>query len=94
MVAPLFLIALLWGRYDWRRLFRAGTVTWRIGPVRRTIPMAMLASGLLLVAMGAGTIWIGLAGDAMSPSSYWAAVIALRLQEAGQAIQAVAAALT
>ncbi|MBI3671860.1 MAG: cytochrome c biogenesis protein CcdA [Rhizobiales bacterium] len=86
MVAPLFLIALLWARYDWRRLLRAGTLTWRIGPLRRTIPAAMLASGLLLVAMGIGTIWIGLTYDAMSPSSYWAIAVALNLQEAGQAI--------
>ena len=39
MVAPLFVISLLWERFDWRssRLFRPRTVTWRLGPVRRTI---------------------------------------------------------
>ncbi|MDP9485822.1 MAG: cytochrome c biogenesis protein CcdA [Actinomycetota bacterium] len=39
MVAPLFLISLLWERYDWRssRLFRPRTFAYRIGPFRRTI---------------------------------------------------------
>jgi cytochrome c biogenesis protein CcdA len=86
MVAPLFLIAVLWERHDWRRLFRHNTITWHIGPVRRTIPLAMLASGALLITMGAGTIWIGLRSDGMSPSSHWAILVALRLQEAGRAI--------
>ena len=87
MVAPLFLISLLWERYDWRSsaLFRTRTVTWRIGPVRRTIPIAMLASGLLLLAMGAGTLWVGFAYDGMAPSSHWATAFALSLQRYGQA---------
>lgn len=88
MVAPLFLISLLWERYDWRSsgLFRTRTVTWRVGPLKRTIPVAALASGLLLVAMGIGTLWIGLAYDAMAPSSHWAAAFALRLQHYGQIV--------
>lgn len=86
MITPLFLIALLWERYDWRRFLRSGTVTWRIGPVRRTIPWAMLASGLLLAAMGLWAIWIGLFNDSMSPTSYWAMAMSLTLQETGRAI--------
>jgi cytochrome c biogenesis protein CcdA len=86
MVAPLFLIALLWSSYDWRRLFQLKPVTWRIGPVHRTLPVAMLASGILLVAMGLATIWVGLISDSMASSSYWAMLIAVRLQQAGQAI--------
>ncbi|MGH2727658.1 MAG: cytochrome c biogenesis CcdA family protein, partial [Actinomycetota bacterium] len=47
MVAPLFLISLLWERYDWRssRLFRPRSFSWRIGPLRRTISGTNLASG-------------------------------------------------
>ncbi len=88
MVAPLFVISLLWERYDWRSssLFRPRDIRWRIGPMARTIPVAMLASGLLLVAMGIGTLWIGLAYDAMAPSSHWAAAFALRLQHYGQVV--------
>lgn len=88
MVAPLFLISLLWEQYDWRssRLFHLGAVTWRLGPLKRTISVTMLASGLLLIAMGAGTLWIGLAYDAMSPSSHWAVALVLRLQHYGQVI--------
>lgn len=86
MVAPLFVIALLWSSYDWRRLFQLKPITWRIGPVRRTLPVAMLASGILLVAMGLATIWVGLTSDSMANSSYWAMLIAVRLQQGGQAI--------
>ncbi len=88
MVAPLFVVALLWERYDWRssRLFRGGTVRWRIGPVSRTLPAAMLASGVLLVVMGGATLWIAFSYDAMTPSSHWAAEFALRLQHYGQIV--------
>jgi cytochrome c biogenesis protein CcdA len=86
MVAPLFAIAVLWSSYDWRRLFQLKPITWRIGPLSRTLPVAMLASGVLLVAMGLATIWVGLTSDSMASSSYWAMLVALRLQQAGQAI--------
>jgi hypothetical protein len=86
MVAPLFAIALLWSSYDWRRLFQLKPITWRIGPLRRTLPVAMLASGVLLVTMGIATIWVGLTSDSMASSSYWAMLIAVRLQQAGRAI--------
>ena len=88
MVAPLFLISLLWERHDWRssRLFRARTVTWRMGPLKRSISMTAVVSGLLLVAMGVGTLWIGLAYDAMAPSSYWATAFAVWLQHYGQIV--------
>ena len=86
MVAPLFTVSLLWERYDWQssRLFRGGMVSWRIGPIRRTLPMVMLISGLLLIAMGGATLWIAFAYDAMAPSSHWAAEFALLLQHYGQ----------
>jgi len=50
MVAPLFVISLLWDRYDWRssRLFRPRTITWRLGPLRRTISGSAVASAVLL----------------------------------------------
>jgi cytochrome c biogenesis protein CcdA len=88
MVAPLFVVALLWERYDWRssRLFRGGTVRWRIGPVSRTLPVTMVASGTLLIIMGGATLWVAFAYDAMAPSSHWAAEFALRLQHYGQIV--------
>ena len=88
MVAPLFVIALLWERYDWRSssLFRPRNIRWRIGPVARTIPLSMLASGLLLVVMGLATSWIGLAYDSMPASGGWSAVVAARLLHYGQII--------
>lgn len=88
MVAPLFVISLLWDRYDWKssRLFRPRSLTWRIGPLRRTITGTNLASGILLVAMGAGTLWIGLATEAMPASRGWQARFSARLQHYGNVI--------
>ena len=88
MVAPLFVISLFWERYDWRssRLFRPRSVSWRIGPLRRTVSMSALASGLLLALIGSAAIWIGLAYDSMPSPSGWSAMIAVRLQHYGQAI--------
>lgn len=88
MVAPLFTVSVLWERHDWRssRLFRGGMVSWRIGPLKRTLPVAMLISGLLLTAMGGATLWIAFAYDAMAPSSHWAAEFALLLQHYGQVV--------
>lgn len=75
MAAPLFLLALLWDRFDLgrRRWLRGRAV--RVGPLR--LHTTMLASGLLFVAIGVlflafqGTAglpgWLGL-GDTTDPS--------------------------
>ncbi len=88
MVAPLFAISLLWERYDWRssRLFRPRSFTYRIGPVRRTITGTSLASGLLLALMGAATLYVGLAYDAMPASEGWQARLSVQLQSYGKAV--------
>jgi cytochrome c-type biogenesis protein len=85
MVAPLFLIALWWERHDWTasRLFQPCSFTWRIGPVRRTVTGVGAASGLLLVAMGAATIWIARTGSPMAPPGGWQARLSAWLQHAG-----------
>lgn len=86
MVAPLFVISLLWERYDWRssRLFRPRSITWRLGRLQRTISASALATGGLLGLMGVATIWVGLAYDAMPGSGDWAATMSVRLQRYGQ----------
>lgn len=88
MVAPLFAISLLWERFDWRssRLFRPRSFAWRLGSLRRTITATGLASGLLLAAMGAGMVWIGLAGEAMPTPAGWQAQWAGQLQHYGKRI--------
>ena len=88
MVAPLFLISLLWERYDWRssRLFRPRTFTYRIGPFGRTIAGTSLASGLLLGFMGAVTLYVGLAYDSMPASTGWQANLSADLEHYGRAI--------
>lgn len=86
MVVPLFLISLLWESRDWSssRLFRPRTFTYGIGPLRRTITGTSFASGVLLALMGAATLWVGLAYDAMPAQSGWQATLSVRLQHYGQ----------
>lgn len=88
MVAPLFVISVLWERRDWRssRLFRPRSFTWRIGPIRRTISGTSLASGILLSLMGVATAWIAFTGSAMPASSGWLATVAARVQHYGRVI--------
>ena len=86
MVAPLFVISLLWERLDLRRsrLLRPRSFTWRVGRLRRTITGTALLSGVLLAVMGAGTLYIGLAGDAMPSASGWQADVSAELQHYGK----------
>jgi cytochrome c-type biogenesis protein len=88
MVAPLFVISLLWDRYNWRssRLFRPRSVTWHIGSLHRTIGWADAASALLLGVMGAASVWVGLDGNAMPGPSGWQATSTVILQHLGKAV--------
>ena len=88
MVAPLFVIALLWDRYDWRasRLFRPRAFTWRLGPFTRTLTATGMASGILLALIGGGMLWIGAAYSSMPPLADWQEQFAVGLQHVGQVI--------
>lgn len=88
MVAPLFVISLLWDRFDWRssRLFRARSLTWRLGPLCRQISGSALASGALLALMGGATLAIGVTSDAMPASNGWQAEASSSLQHYGKLI--------
>jgi cytochrome c-type biogenesis protein len=88
MVAPLFVISLVWERYEGRArtLFRPRTFTWRIGPVQRTLNRTQLASGLLLLVLAMTMIWIGLTLTSMFRLTGWQAALAFGLQHVGSAI--------
>jgi len=88
MVAPLFLIALLWDHYDWRasRLFRPRSFPWRLVPFTRTLTSTGLASGILLAFIGGGMLWIGLAYRSMPPLADWQIQLSAGLQHFGQVI--------
>jgi cytochrome c biogenesis protein CcdA len=88
MVAPLFIISLLWERFDWRssRLFHPRSFTWKLGRVRRTISATNLASGLLLLLMAVAMIWAGFAYGSMQTLTGWQAAFAVGLQHAGRVI--------
>lgn len=88
MVAPLFVMSLLWERFDWAssRLMKPRGFTYGVGRLRRTITGTALASGLLLAAMGAATLYIGLASDAMPSGTGWQADVSARLQHYGKIV--------
>ncbi|MGI8746849.1 MAG: cytochrome c biogenesis CcdA family protein [Deinococcus sp.] len=89
MVIPLFVIALLWERRDWRksRLFKPRTFTWQLGRLKRSVTGTNLASAVLLGLMGAVAIWIGFTQDAMSiGTSGWQANLTVILQAIGRQI--------
>jgi cytochrome c biogenesis protein CcdA len=88
MVGPLFAVSLLWERRDWRasRLYRPGSVTWRVGSLRRTVSVANLASGVLLTAMGAWMLWAAFFTDGMTPSRGWQLRLSARLQHYGSEV--------
>src|SRR5207237_4380816 len=88
MVAPLFLIAVLWDRRDWRKscLFRPRSFTWHVGPLKRRISGTNLTSGVLLALIGAATVWIALTGPSMPSGNGWQAVLSARLQHYGKVI--------
>ena len=85
MVAPLFVLSLLWEKFDWRssRLFRSRSFSYRLGPLKRTITGTNLASGLLLFLIGVGMIWIGLTSDGMAAATGWQAEFFVWLQHYG-----------
>ncbi|MEJ7800688.1 MAG: cytochrome c biogenesis CcdA family protein [Ilumatobacter sp.] len=87
MVAPLFVISLLWDRFDWQssRIFQPRQFTIAIGRYRRSLPGYALASGLLLTAMGAASIVIAFTGAGMSTTG-WQARLSLTLQQAGRSV--------
>ena len=85
MVAPLFVMALLWEAVDWRArgLFRPRRISYRLGPFQRTIGVTDLASGVLLVVLGVVAAAIGISGQSTPAGGGWQAMLALWLQQVG-----------
>ncbi len=86
MVAPLFVISLLWEHYDWKssRLFHPRSFTWQLGPLRHTLSVTNLLSGLLLLFMGGAMIWVGVTSTAMPTPAGWQAMFFVWLQHIGR----------
>lgn len=72
MVAPLTAVALVWDRRDWgtTRLLGGRTVSWRLGGLRRRVPLSSLLSGALLVAMGVLTVVLAFARPSMATDGW------------------------
>jgi cytochrome c-type biogenesis protein len=88
MVAPLFLISLLWEHFDWKasRLFHPRLLTWHLGPLQRTLSVTNLASGLLLLGLAGVMIWVGFTARATAALSGWQATFFVWLQHVGRVI--------
>lgn len=88
MVAPLFVISLLWDRADWKAhgMFRKRTITYRLGSWQRTLTTTNLATAILLGILGIAMIWIGLTTTSMATLTGWQASFAYQLQHVGQVI--------
>lgn len=72
MTFPLFLIALLWDRFNWGEspLLRGRRFAFRLLGRRVAVHSTALASGVLLMAMGLVAFYVALSGDTM-PSTGW-----------------------
>ena len=90
MVAPLFVMALLWEAVDWRArgMFRPRLISYRVGTLQRTIGVTDLASGVLLVVVGVVAAAIGITGQSTPVGGGRQAMLAVWLQQAGASVTA------
>src|SRR3989442_3514593 len=81
MVFPLFVIALLWDRFNWgeSRLLKGKRFSLSVFGRRLALHSTALASGLILIAMGVVVITIAFRGNAM-PSSGWQLSLSAHVQ--------------
>src|SRR6266700_3702690 len=77
MVAPLAVLALVWERRDWgsSRLLAGRLVRVGFGRLAREMPLGSVASGVVLIGMGAVTLVTAVTGPSM-PSSGWRVSVA------------------
>lgn len=78
MVLPLFVIAVLWDRFDWggSRLFAGAGIRLRLGAHERVVQPVAVLGGVLLIAIGGLILQSAVTGPAMSPTGWQAAMTA------------------
>src|SRR5438132_3230067 len=88
MVFPLFVIALLWDRFDWgeSKLLKGKRFSLTVFGRRLALHSTALASGLILAAMGVAVIVIAFRGNAM-PSSGWQLSLSAHVQHYAHVIK-------
>src|SRR5712692_1739192 len=88
MVFPLFVLALLWDRFDWgeSRLLRGKRFSVAVFGRRLALHSTAVASGLILIAMGVVVIVIAFQGNAM-PSSGWQLSLSAHVQHYAHVIK-------
>src|SRR5713226_7073942 len=94
MVFPLFVIALLWDRFNWgeSRLLKGKRFSLRFFGRRLVLHSTALASGLILIAMGAFVLVIAFRGNSM-PSSGWQLSLSAHVQHYAHVVKTWAHAL-
>ena len=94
MVFPLFLIALLWDRFDCgeSRLLRGKRLTFGLLGRQVRVHTTALASGLILIAMGVFTVVVAFRGASM-PTDGWQVELSARLQHWAHLVQSGAGVL-
>ncbi|MEO6714409.1 MAG: cytochrome c biogenesis CcdA family protein [Mycobacteriales bacterium] len=87
MVAPLFVLAVLWDRFDLgrRRLVAGRTVTVRVRRRVFTRDLPTVLSGMTMLAIGLLTVRLGAAGDGMT-SSGWQRTLSASVQHVAHSI--------
>lgn len=94
MVFPLFVIALLWDRFNWgeSRLLKGKRFSLRVFGRQLALHSTALASGLILIAMGIVVIVIAFHGNSM-PSSGWQLSLSARVQHYAHLVEVWAGSL-
>ena len=94
MVFPLFVIALLWDRFNWgeSRLLAGKRLSFAVFGRRLSVHTTALASGLILIAMGVVVTVIAFRGNAM-PSSGWQLSLSAHVQHYAHLIKVWAGSL-
>lgn len=82
MVFPMFMLALVWDRFNWgeSRLLRGRTLRLRAGGRHASVHSTALLSGGLLVGMGLFTLVVAAQGKSMQGSGGWQGSLSAQLQ--------------
>ncbi len=88
MVAPLFVISLLWESYDWSKLslFRSRTIHLTLKSYQYTIAFTDFAAAIVIFLLGILMIWVGFTFTGMQKYSNWQIQLLLDLQRTGIAL--------
>ena len=88
MVAPLFILSLLWESYDWSKLslFRSRTIRFTIHSYKYAIAFTDFAAAMVIFILGILMVWVGFTFSGMQKYANWQIQLLLALQSTGIAL--------